>query len=133
MCKQNMNSSFRLCSLFLFAFFSVCVFVQEMGAQKGADFEKDVLQESEGEADVDESGELDSILKDLEKTISEKDSSDSFIRLQHRFEGGINDLAIEYNTQKAFYVAGEDGFLSKVILPNFESETWQLSTLAIKK
>ena len=128
-----MNSSFRLCSLFLFAFFSVFVFVQEVCAQKGADFEKDVLQESEGGADVDESGELDSILKDLEKTISEKDSSDSFISLQHRFEGGINDLAIEYNTQKAFYVAGEDGFLSKVILPNFESETWQLSTLAIKK
>ncbi|MGP1520435.1 MAG: WD40 repeat domain-containing protein [Treponema sp.] len=56
-----------------------------------------------------------------------------FLRVPHRFLGGVNDIAFEYNRGDSFYVAGEDGFVSRCSYPSFATETWQVSSLPIKK
>jgi len=88
----------------------------------------------------EEESELDAALKSLEE-VSEAESENieeslkdiNYARLPHKFRGGINDIKLEYNLKNSFYVAGEDGFVSKIRYPSMQVETWQLSTLPIKK
>ena len=88
----------------------------------------------------EEESELDAALKSLEdasdiesENIEESLKDINYARLPHKFRGGINDIKLEYNLKNSFYVAGEDGFVSKIRYPSMQVETWQLSTLPIKK
>lgn len=88
--------------------------------------------------------ELEESVEDLIKALEEpkpkpttrtgqREKTIDFSRIPHKFLGGINDIAIEYNRGDSFYIAGEDGFVSRCSYPSFATETWQLSTLPIKK
>ena len=87
----------------------------------------------------EEESELDAALKSLEEKGEESENNVELLgelnygRLPHKFKGGVNDIKLEYNLKNSFYVAGEDGFVSKIRYPSMQVETWQLSTLAIKK
>ena len=146
---MNMNRLVKICFICLFIVVGFA-FSQEAGWGWNSEGMKDGVSETdhfenstideEEETDLGPEESIDDLIKALEQTkenaTKEEDDelkSIDFSRSPHKFLGGVNDIALEYNRGDSFYVAGEDGFLSKYSYPSFESETWQLSTLPIKK
>lgn len=138
-----MNRFFKIFFICLFSFIGIAFCIE--GELDSIEIE-DETNETDSEIIEDDlpNGELEESIEDLIKAFEETEGTSSndvsqnqqdidFLRTPHKFIGGINDIALEYNRGDSFYIAGEDGFVSKCFYPSFETETWQLSNLAIKK
>ena len=144
-----MNKLVKICFICFFSFFAFA-FSQENGWTWNSEttaidetIEEEQADDSASDEEETELGfeeSIDELIKAFEQT-NEKSSNDAkeeqqttdFSHSPHKFLGGINDICLEYSHGDSFYVAGEDGFISKCSYPSFESETWQLSSLPIKK
>ncbi len=144
-----MNKLVKICFICFFSFFAFA-FSQENGWTWNSEttaIDETIEEEQADDSALDEEKtelgfeeSIDELIKAFEQT-NEKSSNDAkeeqqttdFSHSPHKFLGGINDICLEYSHGDSFYVAGEDGFISKCSYPSFESETWQLSSLPIKK
>ena len=134
-----MNRVFKICFICFFSLIGLAFSLEgELEWEENETIEE---AESKEDASMGELGDdIEELIKTLEETtgkssgsIGEKSSVIDFSLLPHKFLGGINDIVLEHNRGDSFYIAGEDGFVTRCSYPSFATETWQLSHLAIKK
>jgi len=53
-------------------------------------------------------------------------------RIAHRFEGGVAAIA-DSSVTRSFFAAGKDGFITRFPYGTMKPETWQVSTMPIKR
>ena len=53
-------------------------------------------------------------------------------RIAHRFEGGVAAIA-DSSVTRSFFAAGKDGFITRFLYGTMKPETWQVSTMPIKR
>lgn len=53
-------------------------------------------------------------------------------RISHRFEGGVSAIA-DSSVTRSFFAAGKDGFITRFSYGTMKPETWQVSTMPIKR
>ncbi|MGP1437550.1 MAG: WD40 repeat domain-containing protein [Treponema sp.] len=138
-----MNRLFKIWFICFFSLSSLVFSVEwEWGASENteATIEADDNTKSEEKNQIEETEEnVEALIKAFDDSkakankAGQKTSSIAFSRAPHKFLGGVNDIVLEHNRGDSFYVAGEDGFVTKCSYPSFTTETWQLSNLPIKK
>ena len=122
-----------------FFLFSSVVFIFAQSFEYSFDDEEEnaSIGSEDSSDEKDELNDLDALLKGIDEEDSTRENvqsnSVSFNRFPHKFKNGVNDIALEKNTKSAFYVVGGDGYVAKIRFPSFETQTWQFSTLSIKK
>lgn len=84
------------------------------------------------EKSIEDNEELEELLKAYDSKNGENDKI-PFSKMPHKFLMGVNAIEVEHNYLSSFYIAGEDGFITKCEYPSFKCETWQVSTFPIKK
>ncbi|UTC51843.1 WD40 repeat domain-containing protein [Treponema sp. OMZ 855] len=53
-------------------------------------------------------------------------------RIAHRFEGGVTAIA-DSSVTRSFFAAGKDGFITRFSYGTMKPETWQVSTMPVKR
>ena len=53
-------------------------------------------------------------------------------RITHQFEGGVTAIA-DSSMTRSFFAAGKDGFITRFSYRTMKPETWQISTMSIKR
>ena len=53
-------------------------------------------------------------------------------RITHQFEGGVTAIA-DSSITRSFFAAGKDGFITRFSYRTMKPETWQISTMSIKR
>ncbi len=76
-----------------------------------------------------EDSKLDEYLKDQE--VKRRRSGRRSTKVVHRFQGGVTQIA-NVGSRNLFYVAGNDGFVSRFSYPSLKVDSWQFSSMAIK-
>lgn len=136
-----MNKFVKICFISLFTFIGIAFCIELEWTDIETENEVDEREQPiiEDEESLEEEN-VEDLIKALEETktkssenVEQGQQNPDFSRVPHKFLGGINDIALEYNRGDSFYIAGEDGFVSRCSYPSFATETWQLSNLPIKK
>ncbi|PIE98096.1 MAG: hypothetical protein CR988_04825 [Treponema sp.] len=63
---------------------------------------------------------------------SEPQNRDITYEHYHLFQNGVTEIVVT-NSSSEFYVAGNDGFVTRYKYPQLQPDTWQLSDISIKK
>jgi len=138
---MDMNKFVKICFISLFTFIGIAFCIEWEWSDIETENEVVETEQSiiEDEVPLEEEN-VEDLIKALEENktkisdnIRQDQQTVDFSRVPHKFLGGINDIAIEHNHGDSFYIAGEDGFVSRCSYPSFATETWQLSNLPIKK
>jgi len=145
-----MSKLLKVCFVCFFIFIGLAFAIEgewEWGSGEAAGdvvIETDAPKEHDTNDKENVEAELEQSIEDLIKALEEpkpkpstkvgqRERTIDFLRVPHKFLGGINDIVLEYNRGDSFYIAGEDGFVTRCAYPSFATETWQLSSIPIKK
>ena len=105
------------------------------GAQTG----EGVSENTGTAADSAAESALDENLADTEMQNNEMQEQDLAVentntraRITHQFEGGVTAIA-DSSMTRSFFAAGKDGFITRFSYRTMKPETWQVSTMPIKR
>ena len=105
------------------------------GAQSG----EGVSENTGTAADSAAESALDENLADTEMQNNEMQEQDLAVentntraRITHQFEGGVTAIA-DSSMTRSFFAAGKDGFITRFSYRTMKPETWQVSTMPIKR
>ncbi len=78
---------------------------------------------------------VDAELRRLVKKTGTKKQQPQSAAIAHKFLGGVTEIVSGGSTMSSsvFFVAGNDGFVSRYSYPKLNVDTWQLSSIPIKK
>ena len=60
------------------------------------------------------------------------ENTNTRVRITHQFEGGVTAIA-DSSMTRSFFAAGKDGFITRFSYRTMKPETWQISTMSIKR
>ena len=105
------------------------------GTQSG----EGVSENTGAAADSAAESALDENLADTEMQNNEMQEQDLAVentntraRITHQFEGGVTAIA-DSSITRSFFAAGKDGFITRFSYRTMKPETWQVSTIPIKR
>jgi len=106
------------------------------GAQSGEDVSEDSSADADSAAESALDENLDDTAMQKNNEVQEQDlaveNTNTRTRITHQFEGGVTAIA-DSSITRSFFAAGKDGFITRFSYRTMKPETWQVSTIPIKR